>query len=148
MGHVDAVQQHRQLRGIQLRAKRVVMKRGQPEASLLEPLVRQHEAAAVPRQHLHFVAALRHEDEEVAGVEVFLPLVPDDGTQPVDGIAHVHRLGRQQDADRPREKQHRRLPERREELGQVAGVRAHHETHRHSAPRHGLQHSLPRLRRG
>ena len=87
---VDAVEQHRKLAALEPRAESVLAKVWEAEAALLEPLVIEDEAAVVPREHLGTVAAPADKDEEVARVEVFLPLVADDGGEPVDGIAHVH----------------------------------------------------------
>ena len=78
MGEVDAVEQHAQLRRVELRAERVGLEVRQPEAALLEALVIEDEAAAVPAEDLHLVAALADEDEEVAGEDVFLPLAAHD----------------------------------------------------------------------
>ncbi len=95
MRDVDAVEQHGQLRGIQLRPQRVLSEGGQAEAALLQSLVGEHEASGVPREDFDAVAPARDEDEEVAGVEILLPLGAHDGGQPIDGVAHVHRLARQ-----------------------------------------------------
>ena len=108
---VDAVEQHGELAALQPRSERAFTKGRETEAALLEALVEQHEAAVVPGQHLGPVAAAADEDEEVPGVQVLLPLVADDGGKPIDAVAHVDGLRRQQDADRPREEQHR-LPDR------------------------------------
>ncbi len=98
-GQVDAVEEHGELATLEPRTQSVLAKLRQPEASLLEPLVIEDEAAVVPSEHLRLVTAPANEDEEVAGVEVFLPLVADDGGQSIDGIAHVHPLSSEQDAD-------------------------------------------------
>lgn len=133
MGQVDAVQQHRQLRGVELGSERAIADARLAEAPLLEPLVREDEAAVVPGQHLRAVALLREEDEEVPRVEVLLPLVSDDGAQAVDAVPHVDGVGSEQDADGAREEQHG-LSERREQLGQVADVGADEEAqHRPAA---------------
>lgn len=84
---------------------------GHAEASLFEPLVSEDEAAIVPGEHLGLVATLRDEDEEVTRVEALFPLIADDGAQPVDAVAHVHRLRREENPDGSREQKHS-LPER------------------------------------
>ena len=73
MREVDAIEQHRQLGGVELRSQRIVLEDGQPESALLEPLVRDDEAAAVPGEDLHPVASPGDEDKQVAGVDVYLP---------------------------------------------------------------------------
>lgn len=87
-------------------AQSAVVKGGQTEATLLEPLVGQHEAAAVPGEDLHPVASTRHEDEEVAGVEILFPAALHDGRETIDALAEIHRLGSEENADGPRQKQH------------------------------------------
>ena len=110
MGEVDAVEQHRELGGVELDAQRVVLKRREPKAALLEALVGEDEAATVPREDLHPVLAPGDEDEEVAAVDVLLPRAAHDGREPVDAVPHVHRLGGEEDPDRPWEQEHLRYP--------------------------------------
>lgn len=69
------------------------MKVWKSKAALLQPLVNDNEAAVVPIQNLHSVPALRNENEKVAGEEVFLPLVADDGAKAVDAVPHVDGFG-------------------------------------------------------
>jgi hypothetical protein len=99
---VDAIEQHGQLRGIQLRSERVLSEGGQAEAALLQSLVGEHEASGVPPEDFDSVAPARDEDEEVAGVEILLPLGAHQRRQSVNAVTHVHRLTRQQDSHSPR----------------------------------------------
>lgn len=87
-------------------AEGAVMKGGQPESPLLEPLVREYEASAVPGEDLHAVATTRHEDEEVAGVEILFPTALHDRGETIDALAEIHRLGSEEDPDRPGEQEH------------------------------------------
>jgi hypothetical protein len=103
---VDAVEEHRELAALESSAESVLTEVREAEAALLEALVIEDEASVVPGKHLGPVAASADEDEEVAGVEVLLPLVADDGGKPVDGIAHVHPLGSEQDADSAGDEKH------------------------------------------
>ena len=123
---VDAVEEHRELAALESSAERVLTEVRETEAALLEALVIEDEAAVVPGEHLGPVAAAADEDEEVAGVEVLLPLVADDGGESVDGIAHVHPLGSEQDADSARDEKHARpeLPERVDQQRHVVRVGA------------------------
>jgi hypothetical protein len=105
-GDVDAVEEHRELAALESSAESVLTEVRETEAALLEALVIEDEAAVVPGEHLGPVAAPADEDEEVAGVEVFLPLVADDGGESVDGIAHVHPLSSEQDADSSWDEKH------------------------------------------
>ena len=95
MGEVDAVEEHRQLGGVQLGAQGLLVEGGEPEAPLLQPFVDDDEAAVVPAEDFAPVPATGDEDEEVAGVDVLAPAGPDHGHQAVDAVAHVHRLGGQ-----------------------------------------------------
>lgn len=149
-GEIDPVEKHRELRPVELRAERALAHLGDPEPSLLESLIEEDEAAVVPGEDLDAIAALRDENEEVTREEVLLPLVPDDRGQAIDRVAHVDRLRRKKNADGAREEQHRRLPQRGAELGDVADVDARGDAE-HESPRKGdldESHRRPRLRRG
>lgn len=98
MRDVNAIEQHGQLRGIQLHPQCVLLEGWQTEAALLKTLVGEDETARVPGENLHPVPSPRDEDEEVAGVEVFLPLGADERCQPVNAVAHVDGLPRQEDS--------------------------------------------------
>jgi hypothetical protein len=96
---VDAVEQHRQLRRVELSAQCLVVESGQLEATLLEPLVPDDKAAAVPAQDLHAVAPPRDKDEEMAGVDILAPTRAHERGEAVDAVPQVHRLRGEQDAD-------------------------------------------------
>lgn len=148
MGDVDAVEQHGELCRVELRAQGVLVKRGQAETALLKALVDDDEAPGVPGEDLHPVAPARDEDEEVAGVDVLVPAGAHDGGEAIDAVAQVNGLRRQQNAHRPRDGEHA-LPERRDELGQVARVGAHRETKQHPAREGDFDGPIaPRLQRG
>jgi len=87
VGEVDAVKQHGELGGIELRPEGTLVELGQPEAPLLQALVEDDEAAVVPGEDLHPVPPAGHEDEEVAGVDVLLPAAADERRQAVDRVA-------------------------------------------------------------
>jgi hypothetical protein len=147
---VDAVEEHRELAALESSAEGILAEVWQAEAALLEPLVVEDEAAVVPGEHLGPVAAPADEDEEVAGVEVFLPLVADDGGEPVDGITHVHSLRSEQDADSARDEKHAspELPQRVHEKRDVFRVTADRHADDGAILEGDFHHSLPRLRRG
>ena len=63
---IDPIQQHRELGGVQHHARGAGLHSRNAESTLLEPLVEQHEASAVPNQNLPPVAPLPHECEQVA----------------------------------------------------------------------------------
>ena len=112
MGDVDAVQQHGELRGLQLGAEGALVEDGEAEAALLQAFVEDDEAAVVPGEDFHPVAAAGDEDEEVAGVDVFAPAAADEGGEAVDAVAQVDGLGGQEDADGAGEEQHAVIPAR------------------------------------
>ena len=99
MREIDAVEEHRELRGVELRAERVVLEYGESEAALLQPLVVKDEAAVVPGEDLHPVSATRDEGEQVPGEDVLPPVSAHDRGKPVDAVAQIHRLAREQDSD-------------------------------------------------
>jgi hypothetical protein len=99
VGEINPVEQHRQLSRIKLRTQRAVVDDRLSEAALLKTLVVEDEAPARPGENLRAVRLSREKDEEVAGVEVLLPAVADNGAQPVDAVAHVARLSRQENPD-------------------------------------------------
>src|SRR5215472_13512645 len=67
-GPIEAVEQHRELRRGQI--KNTVTDRWPGEPPLLQPLRHQHHAAAIPRQQLHSVRALRAKNEHIASVRI------------------------------------------------------------------------------
>gem|GEM_PF-6820269 len=71
--HVDAVEQHRELRGIQHHGLRVRRERREAKAPALEPLVRDHKAAAMPVQNLAAVSSPPEEDKQMPAVRVRQP---------------------------------------------------------------------------
>jgi len=87
VGEVDAVEEHGELGGVELSAQGALVELGQAEAALLEPLIEDDEAAAVPGEHLHPVPPPGDEDEEVAGEDVLLPAAADQRHQPIYRVA-------------------------------------------------------------
>ncbi len=108
--HVDAVEEHRELGGIERRAESAILKGRQPEAPLLEALVEDDEAPAVPGEDLHPVAPAGHEDEEMPGEDVLVPVGADDGFKTVDALAKINWLSGEQDANGPWQQEHGGYP--------------------------------------
>jgi hypothetical protein len=75
---VDPVEQHRELRRVDLDGHRGRVHVRELERAALEPLIDEDEAALVPQEDLQPVLPSRDEDEEVAGVRVLRELVLDD----------------------------------------------------------------------
>ena len=90
--HVDAVEQHRELRGVDAQRLVIVLDYGHAETPGFESLVKDDEAAVVPGQDFHPVATARDENEERAAIDVFLPLALHESHQPVDAAAQVDGL--------------------------------------------------------
>jgi len=96
---VDSIQQHGQLRGIELNSQRVLGNRRHSKPALLEALVIENEAAPIPGENLHPVAASTDESEEVSRVDVLLPLAAHDRAEPVDALSQINRVRREKDGD-------------------------------------------------
>lgn len=66
-------------------------------------------AGSIPDQALHPVAMLVEEDEQMTGLRVLVDHVDDQAREPVESLAHVDRLARDEDPHqgRGREAQHR-----------------------------------------
>lgn len=106
IAELDAVEKHRELGRIELRAEGLVVEHRQSEATLLEALVRHDEAAVVPAENLHTVPSPRDEDKEMPGVDVFSPASANECSQAVDAVAQVDGLRGEQDANCTRQEQH------------------------------------------
>lgn len=105
---VDPVEEHGQLGGVDGDGGRVGGHARQAESPALEALVVQDEAAPIPEQDLAAVGAAAEEDEEMAAVEIELPLPLNDGGQPVVATAHVDLADREIDPNARRQRQHGR----------------------------------------
>lgn len=139
---VDPREQHRELRRVERHTDRIRRNVGQPKAAALEPLVVEDEPAVIPAQYLHAVAATSDEDEEVPGEDILLPLVTDDRHQTVDAATHVCWFRREENPDRARQAEHRRSPQRRDELGDVAALRPDREAKPQTGGKRELDDSL------
>src|SRR5277367_3302460 len=84
------VQQQGQLRRGQ--TDRAISNRWPDEASMLQPLRRQHDAAAVPRQQLYPVTSLRAENKDVPAVRISSQRLRHQRDQAVHTTAKVDRL--------------------------------------------------------
>ena len=91
---------------VELCAEHTVLEFWLAEAALLEALIGEDESAVVPGENFHPVTAAGQKDEQVPDVEVLLPPGAHDGTEPVDALSKVHRLGSEEDSNRWRQQQH------------------------------------------
>ena len=87
--HVDAIEQHSQLRGVHLDRATVVGDPRRSETALLETLVIENETATVPKQDLAAVASTPQKYEQMAGEQVHSPLPAHDATQAIVTTAKV-----------------------------------------------------------
>lgn len=87
MAQVDSIEQHRELSGVELGPERAFVEGWQLEATLLQAFVGEDKAAVVPGEYFYAVSPARKEDEEMAHVQVFLPLRADQRAEPVDAFA-------------------------------------------------------------
>lgn len=86
--HIDTVEQHRELRRLELDLDLTGANLRQPEPTALEALVVEDEAASIPRQNLDAITATRGEDVEVHAVDVMTTLAHD-RTKAIDRLAQI-----------------------------------------------------------
>ena len=146
---------HRELRRVDLDGHRGRVHVRQLELAALESFVDEDEAAHVPGEDLHAVAAARDEDKEVSRVGVFRELLLHDGHQAIDRLPHIDRRRTDENADRPRDGDHGL--QRRGERAQVSEIGSRRESEPGARRQRQLQETVarrclvrppPRLRRG
>ena len=76
------------------------------EATAGEPFVIEHEAAAIPEEHLHAVAAATDEDEEMSREGIESERVFHERAETVVTTPQIDRVGREEDLRASRESQH------------------------------------------
>ena len=81
--HVDAIEQHGQLRGVHLDRAPVVSEAWGTKSATLEPFVIENEAAAVPKQDFAAVSSTSQKHEQMPGEQVHAPLPADNAAQTV-----------------------------------------------------------------
>src|SRR5664279_5267788 len=101
---VDPVDEHCELRGIQLRAITAVRQIDLEFASI-QAFAPQHQAALLKRENLGTVATTRNEDEEVAAVDIFAS-GHNHSRKTIEAFAHVDCNCEQQDPRRHRKTKH------------------------------------------
>jgi hypothetical protein len=97
--HVDAIEQHGQLRGVHLDRAAVVSEAWSTKSTTLEPLVIENETAAVPKQDLAAVSSTPQKHEQMAGEQVHAPLPADNAAQTVMATTKIHGLDCEIDAN-------------------------------------------------
>lgn len=128
---VDAVEQHGELCRVELHGRLPIDSGGPAEATALEALVEDDEAAVVPGEDFT-PSRLRERKTKSCRRDVFTPRTLRDGGEAIDAVAHVRRLAGEQDADRAGKQQHA-LPQPREQLGHVARGHVTRQMHANAA---------------
>lgn len=97
--YVDAIEQHRKLGCVNLHGPTIGGNFRRAEPAPLEPLIVQHQSAAIPEQDFAAVATPAKEHEEVTVEQIHTPLALNDSAQPIVTPPQIHRLDRQVDSD-------------------------------------------------
>jgi hypothetical protein len=90
--HVDAIEQHGQLRRVHLDRAPVVGEAWSAKSATLKPFVIENEAAAVPKQDFTTVRSAPQKHKQMAGEEVHAPLPTDYAAQAVVATTKIHGL--------------------------------------------------------
>lgn len=106
MSNVETTEQHRQLRPVEHHAIGAGRHARHPEAAARKALVIEDEAAAIPEEHLHAIAATTDEDEEVAAERIEREHVAHERAESVVAATKVHRLRREIHLRARRQRQH------------------------------------------
>lgn len=90
--HVDAIEQHGQLRGVHLDRAPVVSEARRTKTAFLKPLVIENESAAIPKQDLAAVSSTPQKHEQMPGEQVHAPLPTHDAAQTIVATAKIDGL--------------------------------------------------------
>ena len=121
--HIDAIEQHGQLRGVHLDRAPVVSEAWGTKTAFLEPFVIENEAAAIPKQDLAAVSSTPQKHEQMPGEQIHAPLPTDNAAQPVVAPTKIDWLDREIDPN-ARWQREQRLPQPADNGGDVRGVTA------------------------
>jgi hypothetical protein len=141
--HIDAIEQHGQLRGVHLDRAPVVSEAWSTKTASLEPFVIENEAAAIPKQDLAAVSSTPQKHEQVPGEQVHAPLPADNAAQTVVATTKIDWLDREIDPN-TRWQREQRLPQPANHGCHVRGIAAFLET----KPKTGTELELDLLRHG
>lgn len=121
--HVDAIEQHGQLRGVHLDRAPVLSETWSAKSAALEPFVIKNEPAAIPKQDFAAVSATPEKHEQMASEQVHAPLPADNPAQSIVATTKIDWLDREIDPNAPRQREHR-LPQPANQSRQVRGIAA------------------------
>src|SRR5262245_2411206 len=105
-GEIDTREEHDQVRGADLDARLVVLRRRKTEAACLESLVPNRVAILFPEQELDAIGRFVAKDEHVSRERIATQGVADDGGQAVERLPKIRRLGAQPDVHGRGQAQH------------------------------------------
>ncbi len=125
--HVDAIEQHGQLRGVHLDRTTIIGDARSAKAPFLQALVIENEAAAIPEQDFAAVAPAPQKYEEMPGEQVHAPLPADNAAQAVVATTKIDWLDREVDPNARRQGE-QRLPQPANDSGHVRRIAALLET--------------------
>jgi len=108
--HIDAIEQHGQLRGVHLDRAPVVSEAWSTKTAFLEPFVIENEAAAIPKQNFATVSSTPQKHEQMPGEQVHPPLPADNAAQAVVATTKIDWLDREIDPN-TRWQREQRLPQ-------------------------------------
>lgn len=121
--HIDAIEQHGQLRGVHLDRAPVVSEARSTKTAFLEPFVIENESTAIPKQDLAAVSSTPQKHEQMPGKQVHAPLPADNAAQAVVAPTKIDWLDREIDPNARRQRE-QRLPQPADYGGDVCGITA------------------------
>ena len=119
--HVDAIEQHGQLRGVHLDRTTIIGDTRRAKTPFLQALVIENEAAAIPKQDFAAVAPASEKHEQMPGEQVHAPLPADNAAEAIVAAPEIDRLNREIDPNARRQRE-QRLPQPANHGGDVRGV--------------------------
>lgn len=125
--HVDAIEQHGQLRGVHLDRATIVADPWRSKAAALKAFVVENQAASIPKQDLAAVASTPQKHEQVPGEQIHTPLPADNAAQAVVATTKVDWLDREIDPN-ARWQREQRLPQPANHRGHVRRIATFLET--------------------
>jgi len=119
--HVDAIEQHGQLRGVHLDRAPVASEARRTKTAFLKPFVIENESAAIPKQDLAAVSSTPQEHEQMPGKQVHTPLPANNAAQAVVAPTKIDWLDREIDPN-ARWQREQRLPQPADYGSDVRGI--------------------------
>ena len=121
--HVDAIEQHGQLRGVHLDRATIMSEPRSAKSAALKPFVIENEAATIPKQDLATIASAPEKYEQMPGKQVHAPLPSDNAAQAVVATTKVDWLDGEIDPN-TRWQREQRLPQPANHSRHIRGIAA------------------------